>query len=415
MQDEIRKNLRHNYIVNLLDGGFFGFGIGFSSFSTILPLFFSQMTSSATLIGLIPAIHNMGWQLPQLLTANRILKLRRLKPWVSFWTIHERFPFVALGIIALLLPKLGAPTALLLSFICLIWQGLGAGITANAWQNMIGKVIPSDMRATFFGAQSSAANLLASLGAFIAGIILENVLGPNSFAICFFICGFLMAISWFFLYNNIEPDGIVEDCSAPQPLLRNISNTLSKDHNFTWFLVSRMVFQFGTMAFAFYTVYAVSQLKMQPFQAGIMTSVLLITQMIANPLLGRLADRWSRQGVLALGSIACALSPIAAYLATDISWFYLVFVMAGIANTAFWTIGMAITMEFGTEAERPTYVGMANTLIAPSAILAPLLGGWLADHLGYRSTFFVAALLALLTTFILLVFVRDPQRLPSQK
>lgn len=60
MNIEIQKNLKHNLIVNLLDGGFFGFAMGFSSFVTILPLFVSTMTHSALLIGLIPAIHNAG-------------------------------------------------------------------------------------------------------------------------------------------------------------------------------------------------------------------------------------------------------------------------------------------------------------------------------------------------------------------
>ncbi len=66
------KDLRHNYIVNLLDGAFFGFGFGFASISTILPLFISTLTDSALLIGLIPAIHNTGIQLPQIFTARSL-------------------------------------------------------------------------------------------------------------------------------------------------------------------------------------------------------------------------------------------------------------------------------------------------------------------------------------------------------
>jgi hypothetical protein len=41
METEIRKNMRFNYIVNVFDGAFFGFGIGFASFSTVIPLFVS--------------------------------------------------------------------------------------------------------------------------------------------------------------------------------------------------------------------------------------------------------------------------------------------------------------------------------------------------------------------------------------
>src|SRR5918911_37543 len=99
-----RRHLRHNIWANLLDGGFFGLGIGFVSFSTIVPLFVASMTNSATLIGLVPAIHVAGWLLPQLFTASHTSRLRRYKRTVLLMTIHERIPFLGLAIVALLLP-----------------------------------------------------------------------------------------------------------------------------------------------------------------------------------------------------------------------------------------------------------------------------------------------------------------------
>jgi len=66
----VRKHLRFNFLIGLLDGGAFGLGLGFASFTAIIPLFVHHLTDSALLIGLVPAIHNMGWQLPQLLTAG---------------------------------------------------------------------------------------------------------------------------------------------------------------------------------------------------------------------------------------------------------------------------------------------------------------------------------------------------------
>src|ERR671923_2278335 len=98
-----RKHLRYNITVNLMDGGFFGLAIGFASFGTILSLFVASMTDSATLIGLVPAIHATGWLLPQLFTANHTARLRRYKRTVLMRTIHERIPFLGFAIVALLL------------------------------------------------------------------------------------------------------------------------------------------------------------------------------------------------------------------------------------------------------------------------------------------------------------------------
>jgi hypothetical protein len=86
MNIEINKNLRFNFFVNVLDGNFFGVALGFALFVTILPLFVSTMTDSAILIGLVSAIHSVGWQLPQLLTVDRVTRLSRYKPMVVLMT-----------------------------------------------------------------------------------------------------------------------------------------------------------------------------------------------------------------------------------------------------------------------------------------------------------------------------------------
>ncbi len=405
------RNLKHNYIFNVLDGAFFGFAIGFASFTTVLPLFFSTMTSSAVLIGLIPAIHNMGWQLPQLFLAGRISRLERFKPLTLWMTINERLPFLGLAIVALLLPKINTTLALALSFLFLVWQGMGAGMAANPWQNLIGRIIPMDMRATFFGLQSAAANLLGSGGALAAGYILSRHSDTRGYAISFFIaCGFFV-VSWFALAQTREEDRMLGGLEVPRvDIWKDMRAILSKNISFRWFLASRILTQFAGMATAFYTVYAVRYLNMDELTAGVLTSVLLITQTIANPLLGWMADRWSRKAVLTLGAVCTALSALLAYLAVDLALFYPVIVLMGVGNVAYWTIGLALSLDFGEEHERPVYVGMANTLIAPATILAPFLGGLLADSAGYRTTFIVAAVVGLFTALILVRFVRDPHR-----
>src|SRR6185436_15949807 len=108
--------------VGLSDGGLFGGAVGFASFGTILPLFVASMTDSATLIGLVPAIHGAGWLLPQLFTANRTAQLRRYKRTVLRNTIHERLPFLGFALVAYLLPTIGVEAGLVLTFMLLIWQ-----------------------------------------------------------------------------------------------------------------------------------------------------------------------------------------------------------------------------------------------------------------------------------------------------
>ncbi|HDH09465.1 MAG TPA: hypothetical protein ENF84_00840, partial [Chloroflexi bacterium] len=72
---EIEKHYPRNFIVNVLDFSFYSLGLSFASVMTILPLYLSHLTTSTILIGLIPALANTGWTLPQLFTANYVGRL----------------------------------------------------------------------------------------------------------------------------------------------------------------------------------------------------------------------------------------------------------------------------------------------------------------------------------------------------
>jgi MFS family permease len=152
---------------------------------------------------------------------------------------------------------------------------------------------------------------------------------------------------------------------------------------------------------------------MNEITAGLMTSLLLITQVVGNPLLGWVADKWGCKSAFAIGAVACTFSSMAAWLSNGIGWFYIIFILMGIGSLTYWTIGMTYSLKFGNDSDKPFYVGMSNTLVAPIAILTPLIGGWLADKMGFTTTFMVAAAFGFVTTVLLLVFVRDPSPVAS--
>jgi len=410
LEEAVRKTLKYNITVNLLDGAFYGLGWGFGSVGTIITLFVSRMTHSALLIGLIPAIHSVGWQLPQLFMANSVARLRRYKPMVMWMTIHERLPYLGLALVALFMVTLGNKAALGLTFIMLIWQGLGAGFTANGWQTMIAKIIPSDWRGTFFGAQAAVANVLISMAAIAAGYILYKVHDPLNFAICFTLTIVGMGISMVFLGQIREPVDNEKTIPEHQPSpWKGGLEILRGDKNFSAFLVVRLLSQFATMGFAFYIVYGLRRFGMSDLTAGFLTAAVTLTQMVANIVMGWLGDRLGHRAMLIAGSVAVTLSSLMAWGAPSLNWMYLVFILSGLANVAYWTIGMAITTEFGTEETRPTYIGLSNTLVAPFTIIAPLLGGWIADTAGFQATFMISAVGGLVTAGLLFWLVRDPR------
>jgi MFS family permease len=402
------KNFPFNFIVNVMDGGFFGLALGFASLTTVLPLFVSNLTNSAVLIGLIPAIHTVGWFMPQIFTAQHVSQLKRYKPMTMFWTIHERVPFLGLAIVAWFVPKIGPNMALFLTFTLLVWQGFGGGMAANPWQNMIGKIIPRERWGIFFGSQSAASTLLGAIGVLFAGIILQNNALNAGFSICFLLAVGAFIVSFVALSSTREVESTAAAGGIEQKdFWGDVWSILKRDANFRWFVVVRILGQIGTVGFAFYTVYVVRFYGVNAATVGILGMILYTSQTIFNPIMGWLGDHWSHRGVMALGMIAATLSAGIIIWAPTIGWFYLAYAFAGIAYVGVWTIALAMIQEYGEPHEKPSYIGLANTLIAPTAFLIPILAGVLADSVGYKATFMVTTVGAVATVLVLGFVLKD--------
>jgi MFS family permease len=65
-------------------------------------------------------------------------------------------------------------------------------------------------------------------------------------------------------------------------------------------------------------------------------------------------------------------------------------------------------MEFSEPSQRPTYVGIANTVCGIALALAPLFGGWIAA-IGYGWLFGASAVIGLVAVLLLQVMVAEPR------
>jgi fructose-specific phosphotransferase system IIC component len=74
-----------------------------------------------------------------------------------------------------------------------------------------------------------------------------------------------------------------------------------------------------------------------------------------------------------------------------------------------WGVAMAFIQEFGAGQEKPLYIGLGNTLIAPFALLAPFIGGALAEAFGFGATFMVSVIAGLLAALVFRFMVRSPR------
>ena len=408
---EVERNYRYNAVVNMLDGTFFWFGASFITWRTILPLYVSHFTDSKLLIGLIPMLANMGYLLPQLFTANWIQRLPRKKVApVNVGLFTVRLPLILMAPAAWL--STTSPTLALIAFFFLYaWHATGQGVVAVGWQDMIAKIIPLKRRGRFFGITNFGGMATGTLGAATAAWLLDRYSFPQGYVLCFAMAAILIFISWVFLALTREPIRF-----SPAPVIsqreywRHLPSILRADPNFRRYLYSQMVIALGAMAAGFVAVYAIQRWQLPDGQAGSFTAIMFIGQAVFNLVFGLLADRRGHKLVLELSILIGTLAIGLASLAPGPAWFYAVFAFTGASAAGLWLSSVMIVFEFCTPADRPTYIGLSNTVTGAVASLAPLFGGWLASVVGYQGLFAVAFVIGLIGFGLLHRSVREPRQ-----
>lgn len=411
---EIARHYSRNFFVNGADMTLWLFGSSFVSVAAILPVFASRFTSSAIVIGLIPALTDAGWFLPQLFLAPYVERLPRKMPWVFWLGLFERLPYLALPFMALWLPSLPPATAVLVFIALMAWKSIGSGIVAIPWQELMAKVIPTARRGRFFGVAHVAGQLCGIGGSALAAWLLATLPYPQNFAWCFGMGTLGIGGSMLFLMLTREPaQAPAPHLAQPQQnYLARLMDILRRDRNFRNYLLSRWLAYFGGMANGFLAVYAVQRFHLPDSAAAVYTGILYGAGVLGFAVWGPLGDRWGHKRIMELANSLwlAALGVALAAQAGGVAWgFNLVFALVGFANAGGVLSDLNIAMEFGPEAERPTYIGLARTITGPAVFIAPLLGGWIAQTWSYPAVFAASLAFGAGGLALLIGRVREPR------
>ncbi|RPI88006.1 MAG: MFS transporter [Chloroflexi bacterium] len=416
VQQEIERNFRWNFVVNTLDGASFVLGMSFFSSKIILPLFVSHFTSSPLAIGLISFIGWGGIFLPQLFMANAVERAPRKKFFpVTLGFFLERLPIFLLAPMIYLLAGSQQVLTLVLFFMLYTWHNFGAGTISVGWQDMIAKVVPVEKRGRFFGISNCIGNGTGVLGALTVPFILEKYTFPLGYVFCFAVTALFLFLSWFFLSLTREPAVYSSKPTVSQlDYIRSLPEILRRDRNFRMYLISQIIFALSGMAAGFLVVYAVQTWNLPDSEGSAFMIALQVGLTMAYLFLGFLADRKGHKLSLEICWLLNVLSLFLAILAPDPWWFYPIFFLSGAVSAGSFISGISIVYEF-TEAEnRPTYIGLANTIPGIVIAVAPLIGGWLAGVMNYRFMFVLSMIIGAISWLLLHFAVREPRKVRSQ-
>jgi MFS family permease len=399
------------------DYGLFLVGLAFASQATILPAFAAWLGAPNVVIGAIPAVMTLGWFLPSLFAASHTVTLAQKLPFICRWTGWERVPYLVLALLAFFVAERapGLTLGVLLAML-LLSTGVG-GLLMPAWMDLIGRAVPTATRGRFFALASLAAGVVSFAASFVVADVLARVPAPASYGYCFLAASVFLGLSWIALVLVREPAGA--PAAAPVGLgayLARVPGLLRRDRNLSWFLAARGFAMIGSMAGGFYTVHALRAWDAPAAKAGVFTALIVAGHAVGTLTLGWLADHVGHRLVLMVGAAAIAAANVVALTAPTLPVYQMVFLLAGLQQAAINVSAMNVLLEFApTAAERPTYVGLGTTSLAPVAFSAPLVGGLLADAAGFRTVFGVALVAGLVGLTLLAALVRDPRSVAAAR
>jgi len=152
-----------------------------------------------------------------------------------------------------------------------------------------------------------------------------------------------------------------------------------------------------------------SEFHLNDAQIGRVTTLFFVFYTVAAPLMGPLADRYSRRMVIVLGAFAWS----GVTLLTAVTHSYLALLirhtLVGVGEASFVTVSPTFVVDLFPEQRRGRVLGVFYLAIPVGTALGYLIGGYFGTRFGWRAPFYIAGAPGFLLAFIMM-FIPEPKR-----
>lgn len=167
------------------------------------------------------------------------------------------------------------------------------------------------------------------------------------------------------------------------------------------------------MVYSVMSLYIRDDLGASYTQIGLVYMVGSGSGALIAPFAGRVSDRIGRRPVLLLSMIGfTAAFALYAFIGNYVEAFF-VQALEGAAWAALGVSAYAFIADITPAEERGWAMGVYGRAWYVGWIAGPLLGGYLAEHVGFRLTFLAGSCLILMGLALILLYVKEPRKASS--
>ncbi|NVM18511.1 MAG: MFS transporter [Candidatus Lokiarchaeota archaeon] len=167
--------------------------------------------------------------------------------------------------------------------------------------------------------------------------------------------------------------------------------------------------------FPFYSLYMTAHFGVGMVEVGIMFSIFSAGNIFGSTIGGALADKYGRRAMILLGLVVSGISNVFMGLINDLNIFYLIATFSGFIGNFGGPARQAMIADLLPKEKRAEGFGIIRVAFNLSAVIGPLLGGFLATQ-SYMLLFILDAVSSIITAIIVYFVIPEtkPQKLGDE-
>jgi MFS family permease len=269
------------------------------------------------------------------------------------------------------------------------------------WNSMLADVVPERARARLFAARNIILAVVVTAGTFLAGRWLAAGHFPTNYQVMYLVGFFGAVLSTIYITRMRVPDSVVAPASTqpitPRAMLSGARDAFRHQPDFTRIVVSTLTHGIGLwMIGPIYVLYFVRQLGASDGWIGANATIANLTPILGYYVWQRVVARRGENWVLKLTISLIGLYPILVGLSPNLTiilvWTALQGLLAPGINLSHFPMLLKVCPAEG----RPLFLGIYSTIMNIGAFVAPLVGVWLSDRIGYMPVLVAGGALCLL-------------------
>jgi len=375
---------QRNMLAGIVHGTFFNMAQAFAEPFALLPLFLAGFTSSKLVIGLIIGLMQAAAVLPQLLM-SRLLRHRpqASKPLMlaGIWTRCGVWGI--LGVFALMSSEQSL-SLLWASVILVSLYSFAGGISVLPFNRIINETILPKKRSSFFGWRLFFGGFMAMMAGFLVKFVLGNnkILWPKNFGILFLFSFVALIIAYTAMSMFKFPSDLPDKSADVIPSIWRECLKVFKTYPVIKRLILIQLLTSLALFMPFLTLYATQSRHIPLKWVGIFIVCMKLGSMLSNLLWMPIGNKIGTRILIQAGIMTAITALVMSIFAHNVLFFSLAFFVTGLASSALMLGYNGYILEIGHAEIRVLLVAIKGTMLLPLYFM-PLLGGFIADTMGY--------------------------------